>query len=164
LRFLYKTIDWLTDLGATLATVSLGILVGSLWIEVVARYFFNAPTIWAQSASLYCVLASVMLMLPYITREGVHVGMSLIYEVLPGWLVRPVASGLSLLSFLVCVAATWICGVETLRQYDEHVLTTDALFLPKWWISAFLVWGFALSALQFARQTVSGEVPSGMGG
>jgi C4-dicarboxylate transporter DctQ subunit len=159
-----RAIDGLTDLGAALSTALLGVIVGSFWIEVVSRYFFNAPTTWASSFSLYCVLASVMLMVPYLTREGVHVGMSLLYEVLPRRLVKPVARTLSLLSFLVCVASAWICGAETLRQINENVLTTDALFVPLWWISIFLVWGFAMSSLHFARQVVTGEVPGGMGG
>ncbi len=164
MRLLYKPIDALTDFGATLATIALGILVCSLWFEVVARYFFLAPTIWAQSVSVYCALASVMLMLPYLSREGQHVGMSMLFEVLPETVVPWVASFLSLLSALVCAIAAAICLHELVREVHENVLTADNLFIPRWWLTAFMVYGFVFATLHFLRHTATGFVPRGMGG
>jgi TRAP-type C4-dicarboxylate transport system permease small subunit len=163
-QVLFKPIDLLTDLGAGVATVLLGLLVGSLWFEVASRYFFDAPTVWAQSVSLYCSLTSVMLMIPYLSREGLHVGMSLMFEILPSNMARRFASFLSLLSSLVCFAAALICFIEAQRQFDEHVLTTDSLFMPMWWLTSFMVYGFAMAALHFARHALTGYVPHEMEG
>ena len=159
MRILVRVIDGLTNLGATLAAGLLGVVVGSFWFEVAARYFFKAPTAWAQSVAGYCLLASVMLMLPYLTRTGHHVGMSLVYDSLPRRAARLLAAVLAVLSLGVCALSAWICGVETLRQYRENVLTTDSMFLPMWTISAFLVYGFALAAVHFLRQAIAAEVP-----
>ncbi len=164
MRMLFRPIDALTDLGAALATALLGILVCSLWYEVVARYFFNSPTEWAQSVALYCALTSVMLMIPYLSREGQHVGMSLMFEMLPPGIVKWFSSFLSALSSIVCLAAALICLGELLRQYRENVLTTDNLFMPMWWLTSFLVYGFVMAGLHFARHTVTGFVPRGMEG
>lgn len=164
MNLVFKPIDLLTDLGAALATALLGILVGSLWYEVVARYFFNAPTEWAQSVALYCTLTSVMLMIPYLSREGQHVGMSLMFEALPPRIVKWFSSFLSLLSCIVCLAAALICLIELMRQYREGVLTTDNLFMPMWWLTSFLVYGFTMAGLHFARHAVTGFVPRGMEG
>jgi TRAP-type C4-dicarboxylate transport system permease small subunit len=163
-RLLFKPVDLLTDLGAVVATALLGILVCSLWYEVVARYFFHAPTEWAQSVALYCALTSVMLMIPYLSREGHHVGMSLLFEILPKGAVRWFSSVMSFLSSAICALAAYICWVETARQFRENVLTTDNLFMPLWILTAFMVYGFVMAALQFARHAVTGFVPKGMEG
>ncbi|MGE3711612.1 MAG: TRAP transporter small permease [Hyphomicrobiaceae bacterium] len=161
---LFKVIDWVTTIGASLAAVMLGVIVAAFWIEVVSRYFFNAPTSWAQSTALYLVLASVMLMLPYLTREGHHVGMSMVFEVMPPPVARAFAIVLSIFSVAVCGVAAWICGMETFRQFDENVLTPDTVAFPLWWVTGFMIYGFAMAALHFARQAALGVVPKGMGG
>lgn len=159
MRSLLRAIDWLTDASAALAAALLGVMVTSFWIEVAARYFFKAPTSWAQSVTSYALLASVMLMLPYLTRSGQHVGMSLVYEALPHRAAQALAGILAAVSVVVCLLSAWICGVETLRQYRESVLTTNSMFLPMWTISIFLVYGFALAAVHFLRQAIAAEVP-----
>ncbi len=163
-RLLFRPIDLLTDISAGVATAMLSILVGSLWFEVVARYFFKAPTEWAQSVALYCALGSVMLMVPYLSREGHHVGMSLLFDMLPPGVLRWFSSLMSLLSCLVCLIAAGICALEVHRQYTQNVLTTDNIFMPLWWLTSFMVYGFAMAALHFARHVVTGFVPRGMEG
>ena len=50
------------------------------------------------------------------------------------------------------MAATWITGTETWRQYAQGVWTLSALPIPKWWVSILIPYGMLSSALHFLRQ------------
>lgn len=159
MRPLFSFIDRLTDAGAWLAALALGVIVTSFWLEVVSRYFLNAPTSWTASVSLYLMLTMVMLMIPWLTREGQHVTMTLVFERAPTRLALPIARFISVLSCVICLVAAYFCVIETIRQYEGEVRSPDALLLPMWWLSSFLVYGFAMSALHFARHVVTGFMP-----
>ena len=68
-------------------------------------------------------------------------------------------NGVRLLRYLIgalavaaCLAATWITGTETWRQYAQGVWTLSALPIPKWWVSILIPYGMLSSALHFLRQ------------
>ncbi len=61
--------DALSSLGFAIAAGCLGIIVCSYCYEVVSRYFFNAPTIWAGPLVAYMLCALVFLAAPDITRK-----------------------------------------------------------------------------------------------
>ena len=76
MQAILKIIDIVTDLLAKFAAFLLGLIVVFSWIEVVSRYFFNAPTNLASSLARHLVMAAVMAMLPWLSREGYHVAMA----------------------------------------------------------------------------------------
>lgn len=160
MRIFTNVIDALTNLGAWLSGLALAVIVSSFWIEVVSRYFFNAPTSWTATISLYLLLVMVMLMLPWLTREGRHVTMTLVFERTPARVAPQIARGMSALSCAICLAAAYFCSVETLRQYVSDVRSPDALMLPMWGLNAMLVYGFVLSAAHFVRHAWTGFIPS----
>ena len=62
--------DALSRLGFDVAAGCLGVIVCSYCYEVVSRYFFNAPTIWAGPLVAYMLCALVFLAAPDITRKN----------------------------------------------------------------------------------------------
>ena len=68
--------------GRAIAWLTLG-MIGVLMIEIVSRYFLNAPTLWAHETSTmlygaFCMLAGV-----YTLRHRDHVRSEVIWGVLP---------------------------------------------------------------------------------
>jgi TRAP-type mannitol/chloroaromatic compound transport system permease small subunit len=57
-------------------------LMGSLVFEVIARYFFNAPTTWAYDMSYTLYSAIFLLGAAYALRHGDHVRTDFIYRLL----------------------------------------------------------------------------------
>jgi TRAP-type C4-dicarboxylate transport system permease small subunit len=51
----------------------------------------------------------------------------------------------------------WICWQETFRQYDRSIETLWSHPIPKWWISAFIPFGFVLSGFQMLRSALLPE-------
>lgn len=68
--------------GQVISWITLG-LIGVLLIEIVARYFLNAPTIWAHELSTmlfgaFCILAG-----SYALRHHDHVRSEVLYALMP---------------------------------------------------------------------------------
>ena len=75
-----RSIDWFTGwVGWLVAWLVVPLVIGVTW-EVVARYLFNAPTIWAYDLS-YMLYASIfMLGASYALQQGAHIRTDMLWE------------------------------------------------------------------------------------
>lgn len=153
---LRRLMDFLSDLGLWLAMTALGLIVLAFNFEVIARYVFDAPTRWSAELVSYLLLIACFLAMPRLTREGGHVAVTVLLERLAP---RQQALGARLIAALgacICLAMAWIAAEETLRQLERGVRMMAAIPFPKAAISVWIVWGLALSGVQFAIVAVSG--------
>jgi C4-dicarboxylate transporter DctQ subunit len=155
---IWKIIDVVTDLLAKFAAFLLSLIVVFSWIEVVSRYFFNAPTNLASSLARHLVMAAVMAMLPWLSREGYHVAMSFIYEKAPKSLSKPIGIVITSLCSLICLFSGWIAWGEFYRLFQSNETSDGMIEFPLWYVSIFMVYGFVFAAIHFARQALSGNI------
>lgn len=142
----------LLEAPAALGAACIGMVVAAYGYEVVMRYFLGAPTAWVNSVTVYLTLAASMLLLPRVTHAGQHVAIDLLAQrASPQWR-QSLALATALISALTCLAAAWFALSETRRQLLQGVRTTDTLALPRWWITAFVVWGLAGAGLVFVAR------------
>lgn len=151
MRALGRFHDRLTGVSAALAAVAVGAITYCYCHEVVARYFFDAPTSWANETSTHLALVGVMLMFPYVTRERGHVAITFLFEVAGERRARPLVVGALVVAAAVCLLSVWFTAVEAERQFVRDVRMLDNALTPKWWLSAWFVYGFASSGLHFLR-------------
>ena len=74
--------DRLTTFSFGAAMVALAIIANSLRYEVVSRYFFNAPTVWASPFASYGLCASIFLAIPELTRNSSHIALNFLDDFL----------------------------------------------------------------------------------
>lgn len=153
-----QIIDVVTDVLARFAAFLLGVIVVFSWIEVVARYFFNAPTNLASSLARHMVMAAVMAMLPFLSREGYHVAMSFVYEKAPKRLSKPIGIVIAALCSLICLVSGWIAWGEFWRLFQSNETSDGMIEFPLWYVSIFMVYGFVFAAIHFARQALTGNI------
>ena len=151
LSALARVHDGLTRAGFHLSKLCLGIIVFAYCYEVFARYFFGAPTWWSSEAVQYSLCIGCFLMMPYVTKEKGHVAVTVLLEMVDARKARIVHWLIYLAAFLVCVAATWISLDENIRQVAKDVHLMKVKPIPKIYISAWITYGFASSALYFLR-------------
>jgi len=163
LRAAARAHDGLTDVSFQFAKLCLAIIVFAYCYEVAARYLFNAPTWWADEAVSYSLCIGVFTMMPHVTREKGHVAVTLIVDLMSPRNARPVYWLIYLLGFLACVAAAWISLDENIRQVVKEVNLMKVKPLPKVWISGWITYGFASSALYYLRQLDYREIVVGDG-
>ncbi len=151
LRALARFHDGVTRLGFHLSKVCLGIIVFAYCYEVFARYFFGAPTWWSSEAVQYSLCIGCFLMMPHVTREKGHVAVTVILDTIRVERSRVAYWLIYLVAGLACIAATWISLDENIRQVVKDVHLMKVRPIPKIYISAWITYGFASSAIYFLR-------------
>jgi C4-dicarboxylate transporter, DctQ subunit len=143
--------DSLTELGFQLGKLCLGLIVFAYTFEVVSRYFFNSPTWWADELVSYSLSIGCFLMMPHVTRSNGHVAVTFLVDGLPAGGRQAAYRLIYLLCFFVCTVAFWINLDENIRQVVQDVHMMKVFPFPKIYISAFITYGFGMSALHFLR-------------
>ncbi|MBN8412649.1 MULTISPECIES: TRAP transporter small permease [Halomonas] len=146
--------DGLTRFGFYLGGATLCGIVVCFWIEVVARYFFNAPTLWSSSIVAYCLCLSASLAMPELARTRGHIAISVVQDSLPAARQQGFERVTALLTAAVCGLAAWMLISESARQLASGTTTAMGLDIPKVWVSSFIGYGFTNTALHFLRRAV----------
>ena len=162
LRGLAAIQDGVSRAGFSLAGCILGFISAAYCYEVVSRYFFNAPTIWASPLVSYALCLTIFLALPDLVRRGLQVSIDL-HE---AWASPAQIAALLRLTRSVagiaCLAAAWITAAQAWSEYSLGVLTNTYVPIPKWWLFVFIPYGFLSGGIYFLRQAC-GEAPHSSG-
>jgi TRAP-type C4-dicarboxylate transport system permease small subunit len=130
----------------------LGVLAMGLILayEVVSRYFFNAPTIWAQETGTYLYMWTMLAAASYTLQEGKHVHVDLVLERLPTRARHLTEAATSLIGALFCA----IVSIQAYQMIAATVrfgkLSATPLRVPLWIPQSALLMGFVLLTFQFA--------------
>ena len=82
-RAYYAIIRWIdrfSDVTGRLISLTMLLLVGIITYEVVARYFFRAPTVWVFESSTMANGSAFMLGCAYALHKGAHVRTDIFWE------------------------------------------------------------------------------------
>ena len=116
--------------------------------EVIARYFFESPTIWVHEVCGFLFAAYVALTGGWVLLEKGHVAVDIIYQYFP-------EKGKDLADIAVCIIALFMFGVLFWQggKFAWHAFITDqhshTLFRPVLWpVKAMLPLGALLFILQ----------------
>lgn len=115
LRILLRAIDTLSVIVGWSVSFLVPLMILSLVYEVISRYFFHAPTLWAQDISIFLFGYIGLLGGALVMKERAHINVDLIYARLSERTRAgcDVASGLVVMFFLVLVVI--YCGHEGLK-------------------------------------------------
>ena len=140
----------LTRLVLILSCLAVVILTGAMLYEVVARYVFTAPTLWAFDMAYMSNAAIFLLGNAWVLRNHGHITISLLYDKLPRalrvWL--DVITQLCLI-FPLFILLTVKAGQYVIRAYQSGEVEMVSPWGPLMW-PFYLV--FALGLLAFALQ------------
>ena len=131
------------------------VLAGAmLTYEVVARYFFTAPTRWAAELSQYCLIWGSMLAMAWVLRERRHIAVSAGIA-LVGEGARKLADVVSLLFVLALSLIVAWHGFGIFEDSWSRGRTTGTMMnLPQWIVELAIPVGFAMLAAQCAIEMV----------
>lgn len=149
--------DAVTRASFAASAVILALIAVSFSYEVVARYYFDAPTSWANAFVAYFLCASIFLAVPELTRRRSHVAVTLLLD-------RASPASRAVLQRIIlatgagaCLLATWITANATGEQIAMGIDTISAYPVPKWLVSIFIPYGMLSSGLYFIRHLVGGD-------
>ncbi len=149
-RVLRALHDYITDIGYILAAITITLMGAIYCIEVVLRYFFNAPTRWSSETVANLMLVTIFLAAPHAVRRLNHVAVTLILDFYPSR-ARLINAIMNAAGLILCGFVTWLSFSENLRQFMGSVETVANFPIPKWWTSMWITYGFGSSALWYLR-------------
>jgi len=155
---LHDAITWASFASAAAV---LGAIAFSFCYEVTARYFFAAPTSWANAFVSYLLCAAIFLAVPELTRRRAHVAINLLLDRLSPKSAIMLNRIIRAASAAACLLATWITANATLDQINLGIDTISTYPIPKWWVSIFIPYGMFSSGLYFVRDLASDDAGGG---
>ncbi len=129
----------------------LGILVMGIILayEVVCRYVFNSPTIWAQEIAIYLYMWTMLAAASYTLQSGKHINVDLVIMHLP-------ARVKAVLEIATSAIGAAFCAVVAVQAYEMIAVTlrfgkvtATPLRVPMWIPQSALLIGFLLLTFQF---------------
>src|SRR5688572_15222450 len=124
----------ITDLGYLAAAVGLCAMGALYCMEVVFRYFLNAPTRWSLEVITFLMLIVTFLAIPHAVRGGMHIAVALLADLYPSR-IRHLAFAMNLIGLLLCAFIAYVSFGENVAQYASSIETIGNLVIPKWWLS-----------------------------
>lgn len=162
LSFLIIVQDAVSRFTYWLGAAAIGLIVVIFSYEVTARYLFFAPTYWASDFVSFLLLISVFMVMPWLTREGGHVAVTLLPDTMPP---RPAALLLRagfLVGAVVCMWVGYISVLENVNLYQRNVSTLTTVRIPKWTLTALITYALFNSGLHFLRLVFTKQLGGGV--
>jgi TRAP-type C4-dicarboxylate transport system permease small subunit len=151
--------DRATEIAASLAALVFVVAVAVTALEVVLRYVFGAPTIWAHEATIFLCAVGYLLGGVYTMHRDDHIRITVVYERMPPRLRRAVdlLNAAIVLAFLAALAwaaaiAGWraVVGWETTGSAWNPPI--PALITPLIAVAAVLMMPYLLRNLRARRK------------
>lgn len=142
---LISRISWLACVIGAVLMAATGAM---LTYEVIARYFFIKPTVWAAELSQLCLIWGCLLAMAHLLTLRRHITVNAVTSLLPRG-AQVVCAAISLIFVIVfsCIVAFW--GFDIFYDSFERGRTTGSILnLPIAISEASVPVGFALLALQ----------------
>jgi TRAP-type C4-dicarboxylate transport system permease small subunit len=159
-----RAMDRLSDAFARLSGwvyFAIGLMLA---YEVAARYFFNAPTIWAEELSRLFFIYATLLAAPALLHHNQHIRVTALLGLLgPG--VRRAARLLALATVVAfCAVLGWHALHAPINSFERGRTSGSMLDIPAWWAQAAVPLALALLGVQalieFARTAMGAPLPA----
>jgi len=164
-----KIVDRVNDIvGLVLGVISLVIMLTVVY-EVIARYVFNAPTMWSMEINLYLFCAICVMGGGYCLLKDGHVRVDLIYPKLFARERAIIEFCTYPLALLFCGILIWLGGREAWTAIVEHQVSESVMAFPLWPVwTTIPIGGFLLAMQIIARllkdlleiKEATGDTPS----
>lgn len=130
------------------ATGLIAIMVAAICYEVIARYAFDAPTVWAMELARLLLGPYFLLAGPYLLHIGGHVNVDIVYAKLP----ERAAKVVDLLTVPVILYFGWVLLSYslplTITSFEQRETSTSAWNPQIWPAKAVMPMAFALLIAQ----------------
>ncbi|KIC45983.1 hypothetical protein RA28_10090 [Ruegeria sp. ANG-S4] len=148
-------LTYLDRIFAACATVAFFVLGVLIVFEVIARYFFNAPTIWVEEIARLLFVWSVFGGAAFLFQGGAHISVTIVTEHVSAPVQRALYA-ISLLFALACAAVILYTSAPLALSSFESQKTTGSMFnMPSWLFDAAIPVSMFLIVIRTLHELVS---------
>lgn len=125
-------VDRIALYSGTVAGLAMFIVAMNTTYEVIMRRFFDKPTTWVFSFSLFVMVWFALLAAPYVTREGKQITADFLIAQLPDRTASMLRVLSNLVSLIFIVTLGYYGFKMCLEAYDKNIMSLDLLLYPMW--------------------------------
>jgi TRAP-type C4-dicarboxylate transport system permease small subunit len=107
-------------------------MMGLTTVDVIARYVFNSPTLWADELASYLLIAIVFLGLAPNVRQDAHIRIDVLTNLVAGRVraaLEVFAYGAGIIFSVLLLLGTW---TRFANFYDRGIISDSPLMTPLW--------------------------------
>ena len=144
---------WCHEIGTLMVLPAMTLLIT---LDVVARYFFNAPFLWGEEVYGLLLFLVLMLSMTYTWDKGGHMRMELLYVNLRGTArtVADLATGLTGIVFFGFLGFQSVRDIDYMRRTNE---STDVLQIQLWPFRALMALICAVFVFKLLHFLITGR-------
>ncbi len=141
-------IDRISETAGKLAAWLFFVIAVMITWEVVSRYLFLAPTIWAEEMSQFFQIWATYLAAAYVLKHRQLITIDAVVLLMP-WRVRWCMNLIALLVIVIFCTVAIYYGIEILLESIRvGRATSTMLSVPKWMTESAIPVGFSILLLQ----------------
>ena len=145
---MFRVIDRLGDLLATLSAWMFFAIGGMILWEVFFRYVFTSPTIWAEELARFFQIWALYIAAASVLRDGSMIRIGLLIDRLgPPWRAIAEIFSLAVVAAFSAVAC-WYGAKIALNSWEVGRMSGTMLNVPHWMTEIAIPAGFAILFLQ----------------
>lgn len=149
-----KNIDLLSKFAGRAAMVFCVLIILVLTYEVIMRYAFNAPTIWAHQTSMILYGTIGMLGLSYVHLHNSHIRVDVFYDHLSRKGKAIIDVIFAVLFDIPLVAVLIYFSIFWLLRSGHEVMTESYWYPPAWPFRTVVLLGWSLFFLQIVANFI----------
>ena len=143
-----KTIDRISDWTGKISSFLILVITGVILFEIIARFIFGKPTIWAFEISMTLYGVYVALLGAYVLVTGAHVNVDILYARFSPRTKAGVNLFTWLIFFIWCGALVWMAWIRGLDSLMIRESESTAFGCPIYPAKLSLAVGGSLLFLQ----------------
>jgi len=147
-----RALDRVEDALAFIAGALIVFTVIFVPVDVGSRYFFGAPITWVYEVTEYILLMIPCLAMAWLARHQGHVVIDVASAHLGERSRARLGAATRLIVAATCAFVAWWGAAVTLASFRASAVIENVLQTPQWMIYIAIPLGFALAAIEFARQ------------
>lgn len=156
LPLLTKAHDATSELGLHAGLFALALIALLTFIGTMSRYFLGAPIGWIPDGATYLLAGSVFVTAPAVTQRGLHVSMDLLPSLLQASILRKAVIAIAAaLTCAILAVVSWLLLRSLADAWTAGTTTAAAYPIPRWWLLAIILYGFASSGLHVLRAGIA---------
>ncbi|MFC1909479.1 TRAP transporter small permease [Chloroflexota bacterium] len=146
--------DGVISFLAYFGCVLIAFIVLSIGADVLMRYFFNKPIIWANAVTEYIQATITFLAAAWVLREEAHISLDAVTGRLNPRTRAAINTITSILCAITCGVLCWYGAWNAWDHFQKgSIIVQKAPYVPKAPLIAGLPIGFFLFAIQFLRRS-----------
>lgn len=128
------------------------IMMGIECYEIVARYFFNRPTVWSVEFCEYMLFLLAFLGTTWVLKKRAHISVNILVERLKPRTQIYCNLFSSFMGIIISLVILWFSSKTSFENYVVGVKVIKTYAFPKWIFLSFISLGYLLLLIEFARQ------------